>query len=236
MLSIQDLEALRQATSAHDATALDAALRQIGSPPDEAIAASAAALMSHPDRNLRVLALRVLAHQSGERALRGVLAGLRDEKRRVLAVAIQACPNFLCHDEIVARLTAIVRDEGQKRKLRRRALSMLAGDDGRLQSDLWPSVYAALQALMTKPAYRFPILFGMARLALRPRTRALLEAFAASRDGAESRMARRALRGERIIHIDSYAADDAMRQWITAACDIAHGRMFYWLPRVRHGA
>ena len=92
--------------------------------------------VSRPERNLRVLALRVLAHQRGERAMHGVLAGLNDEKRRVCAVAIQACPSFLVFEEIVRRLEAIVHDTRLKRKLRRHALSMLSGNEGRWRGDL----------------------------------------------------------------------------------------------------
>ena len=44
-------------------------------------------------------------------------------------------------------------------------------------------------------------------------------------------MAGRALGGERVIHIDRYAGDDETRQRIMQTCDIAHGRMYYWLPR-----
>lgn len=41
----------------------------------------------------------------------------------------------------------------------------------------------------------------------------------------------RILGGERVIHIDRCAADEEMRQRIMRTCDIAHGRMYYWLPR-----
>ena len=74
--------------------------------------------------------LRVLQHQQGDVAMRGVLAGLNDEARRVCAVAIQASGNYLAYPEIVARLAEIARDSTLKRKLRRRALSMLAGTKG----------------------------------------------------------------------------------------------------------
>ena len=230
MLGLSDLEKLRDAYSAHSGATLDEALRQIGNPTLEAIAASAAEQMTKADRNKRILALRVLARQPGDIALRAVLAGLHDEKRRVCAAAIQACPNFMGYEAIAARLEAIARDAGLKRKLRRRALSMLAGDDGRLQGDLTPAAYAALRRLMPEAEYRFAILFGLVRLKPGTRVTALLQAFAKSADEAERRMAGRALMGERVAHIDGYAADKAMKRWIMDACDIAYGRMYYWLP------
>lgn len=231
MLSISDLDKLREAYSAHSDVSLADALRQIGDPSEEAIVAFAADQMSHSDRNVRVLALRVLLHQRGERAMRGVLAGLNDEKRRVCAVAIQAAANYLDHADIVGRLEEIARDAGLKRKLRRRALSMLAGNDGRLGGELTLAAAAALRRLMAESEFRFAILFGMVRLELTPRVKSILETFARSADEAERDMARRALGGERVIHIDGYAADEAMQRRIMETCEIAHGRMFYWLPR-----
>ena len=231
MLGISDLKKLRDAYGPYSDTTPAEALRQIGDPSDQAIVAFAVNLMSHSDRNLRVLALRVLAHQRGEAAMRGVLAGLLDETRRICASAIQACPNFLDNEAIVARLEDIARDGDLKRKLRRRALSMLAGNEGRLRGDLTPPVAAALRRLMAKPDLRNPIAFGLVRLELTPAVKSILEEFGRSSDEAERDMARRALAGERVVHIDRYAGDEATQRRITASCDIAQGRMYYWLPR-----
>lgn len=231
MLSIGDLKKLRQAYSVGSHVSVDEVLRRIGDPTDEAIIDFAVEQMSCKDRNIRVLALRVLEHYRGDRALQGLLAGLRDEKRRVCAAAIQACPNYLAREAVVARLEAIARDHGQKRKLRRRALSMLAGNEGRLRGDLSRAAAAALRRLMAEREYRFAILFGLVRLEAAPRTISLIEAFSASADEKEHQMAGRALGGERVIHIDRYSGDEAMQRRIMQTCDIAHGRMYYWLPR-----
>lgn len=231
MLRIADMILLREAYRLGDAQSRDAACEQIGKPPPAALVEYALAQLSSPDRNIRVLMLRVLREQRGERAMQGVLAGLHDEARRVCAVAIQACPNFLAYAEIVLRLEAMALDAGLKRKLRRRALSMLAGDEGRLPGDLTEVVAAALRRLMLKPDCRFAIVFGLARLQLASRTQALLELFAQSDDAAERRLAQRALSGEYIVHIDNYAHDAAEQQAIMQQCEIARGRMYYWLPR-----
>ena len=64
-----------------------------------------------------------------------------------------------------------------------------------------------------------------------PRVNALLNEFARSDDSRERELAERALQGEQVIHIDNYAADEELQRRIIDTCDIAHGRMYYWLPR-----
>lgn len=231
MLSIADMKLLRDAYSAHSELRPADAMRMIGNPAAEEVVDRALAGMANRDRNLRVLMLRVLQHQRGDRAMRGVLAGLHDDARRVCAVAIQASGNTLAYPEIVARLAAIARDATLKRKLRRRALSMLAGDEGRQQGDLTPAQFEALAELMKLPEYSFSIVFGLARLDLTPLVKMLLERFARSPVESESMLARRALSGERVAHLDDYAGDESLRRRIAESCDIAHGRMYYWLPR-----
>ena len=231
MLSLADMELLREAYSAYSELRPEVAMRMIGNPPAAEVVERALAGLAAGDRNRRVLMLRILQHQRGGRAMGGVLAGLHDEARRVCAVAIQASGNYLAYPEIVARLAAIAGDATLKRKLRRRALSMLAGDEGRQPGDLTAAAFAALSELMETPEYRFSIVFGLARLELRPRVKRLLEGCARSQAEAESALAQRALGGERVIHIDAYAGDETLRRRIAETCDIAHGRMFYWLPR-----
>ena len=231
MLSLADMKLLREAYSAYSELRPKDAMRLIGNPPAEDVVERAVAGMAERDRNLRVLMLRVLQHQRGDAAMRGVLAGLYAAERRVCAAAIQASGHYLAYPEIVARLDAIARDATLKRKLRRRALSMLAGNEGRHAGDLTPAVFDALTGLMHDPAFRFAIVFGLARLDAAPRVQALLERFARSSDADERKLAQRALSGERVIHIDAYADDESLRRRIAERCEIAHGRMYYWLPR-----
>ena len=231
MPSIAQFQILRSARHVGSAVTPAQALRQIGNPAPAELVEAALAQLSSSDRNIRVLMLRALAHQHGEQAMQGVLAGLRDASRRVCAVAIQACPNYLDYETITLQLEALARNPALKRKLRRRALSMLAGDEGRMTGDLTAAQDESLRRLMLASEYRFSILFGLARLETGARTRALLADFAASDDWQESGMAARALSGERIIHIDWYADEPDRRADIMRRCDIAHGRMFYWLPR-----
>ena len=78
---------------------------------------------------------------------------------------------------------------------------------------------------------RFAIVFGLVRLDAEPRIQSLLHEFAKSRDTAEAQLARRALSCERVIHIDNYSDDLPLQRHIVETCEIAHGRMYYWLPR-----
>ena len=231
LLSLDDLRTLRRGYNPNDALALAEALELTGNPTQQALIESARCCMARGDRNLRVLSLRVLRHQSGDQAASAVLEGLHDPAPRVCAAAIQACPNYLRDADIVARLEAIAADTRLKRKLRRRALSMLAGDEGRQPGDLTPPVYSALEGLLRQPAYRFAIVLGLARLKLAPGVKALLDTVAQADDSRAGLMARRALAGHRVIHIDAYTHDPALHRRITRSCQIAHGRMFYWLPR-----
>ena len=231
MLSISDMETLRDAYSATSDVTLDDAMERIGNPSAATVVDIAVAGLASPDRNTRVLMLRVLQHQHGKIAMRGVCSGLQDPGRRVCAVAIQACPNFMAFPEIVEQLELIAKSMTRKRKLRHRALSMLAGNEGRMRGDLTPAVVTALTRLMTDAEHHFSIVFGLAQLELAPRINTLLEDFARSVDDRERELASRSLAGERVIHIDAYARDEALNRRIMTNCEIAHERMYYWLPR-----
>lgn len=231
MPSISEYQALRLAYEAGDERRLARTLADCGLPSQRALTEAALASLRQGDRNQRVLMLRLLRYQHGSLASSGVLAGLHDPKRRVCAAAVQACPNYLAYPDIVERLEAIALDQGAKRKLRRRALSMLAGDEGRLRGDISEPVMAALRRMMASEEHRFTIVFGLARLALEARIRQLLADFAASEARLERDFAGRALAGEIVIHIDAYSRVPALRRRVMESCPIAHGRMYYWLPR-----
>ena len=236
MLTIRDCKILREAYSTVSGLTVDEACRLIGNPTDETLIDYACEQMSNPDRNVRVVMLRLLAHQTGAQAAHGVLSGLCDGRRRVCAVAIQACANYLKFDEIVRQLVSIATDPNRKRKLRRRALSMLSGDEGRWKGDLTTPVFATLSPLIQAGELRFTILFGLIRLEIAPRIESLLVEFAESGDKAERLLAERALDGEFVIHIDNYADDPERQRQIMEHCDIAYGRMYYWIPRQSAGA
>jgi hypothetical protein len=78
MLSLDAMRKLRAAYDPYSGVSEVDVLRQIGNPTRDAIIDTVLEGLHSEDRNIRVLMLRVLAGQSGERAMRGILAGLGD--------------------------------------------------------------------------------------------------------------------------------------------------------------
>lgn len=230
------LEAMRQIKDAYafQPSAMRDVFERWGNPAPDEIVESARAGMQSEDRNVRVLMLRVLKHQTGENAMRGVLAGLNDPMRRVRSVAVMSSGNYLHFPEITDRLKEIVTDAHEKRKIRSQALSTLSGASQKAMEDLSETVTDALQSLAQTEQYRFNILFGLLRLDLTDRVDALLREFVKDGTKAEAIMATRALCGYRVIHIDSFAHDKAVQKRILQTCELAAGRMFYWIPRAEY--
>lgn len=232
------LEAMRQIKDSYTSqpSAMREVLERLGSPAPEEIVEAALAGMQSEDRNVRVLMLRVLKHQTGENAMRGVLAGLNDPMRRVRSVAVMSSGNYLQFSEVTDRLKQLVTDEHEKRKIRSQALSTLSGASQKAKEDLSDTVTGALQSLAQTEQYRFNILFGLLRLDLTERVEALLREFVKDGTKAEAIMATRALCGYRVIHIDSFAYDKAVQKRILQTCELAAGRMFYWITRAEYEA
>lgn len=230
------LDAIRQIKDAYALPpfAMREVFERLGNPsPDEIVEAALAGVQSE-DRNVRVLMLRVLKLQTGEEAMRGVLAGLNDPMRRVRSVAVMSSGNYLQFPEITDRLKQIVTDEQEKRKIRSQALSTLSGASQKAMEDLSETVTDVLQSLARTEQYRFNILFGLLRLDLTDRVEELLREFVKDGSKAEAIMATRALCGYRVIHIDSFASDKAAQKHILQTCELAAGRMFYWMPRAEY--
>jgi len=234
MLTMEAMRRLRDAYAPYPRVTVDAVMDEIGHPTREAIIETALAGMNSPDRNVRVLMLRVLAAQSGEAAAEGILAGLGDPKRRVRLVAIRSSRNYLSFPQITARLEAIVTDEAEKRKIREQALGVLAGQRDALVDDLSETAAGALKTLAQTGKYRWQILFNLTRLDLTSPVENLLKAFVADGSKAEAIMATRALCGFRVVHIDQFEGDEAARRHIVQSCELAAGRMFYWVPRAEY--
>lgn len=108
---------------------------------------------------------------------------------------------------------------------------MLSGDEGRCRGDLSIPVFAALSTHIQDDELRFPILFGLMRLETAPRIESLLAQFSESGDDAERVLAKRALDGEVVIHIDNFAHYPERQRRLMAGREIAYGRMYYWIPR-----
>ncbi|GEM_PF-550586 len=231
MLSLDDMKILRDGYQPFHPLSLQDALSRVGNPSSDTILETALDGMQSEDRNIRVLMLRILKHQSGEKAMHGVLAGLNDDKRRIRSVAIKASGNFHEFPEITERLKAMAIDESEKPKIREHALSSLAGDEGRMVGDLDQPVVGALQSLLKTEAYRFQILFGLVRLDLNQRVEELLREFVKSGSKDEAVIATRALSGYRVVHIGIFENDREAEARVKQDGDIAHGRMYYWITR-----
>jgi hypothetical protein len=182
--------------------------------------------MDSPDRNVRVAALRALAREAGPRAAAGLLRGLNDPKRRVRMVATKCASAHLDGAAITDRLSEIVRDESEIRRIRASALHCLAAA-GRPIPD---AAAAAIQDLVQADSHRTEVLFLLARSPLTPATERLLEEIVRIGTKDEAVTATRALCGFRVAHIGEFR-DPNDRRRIERTCARAAGRVFYWVPR-----
>ncbi|MBZ0301133.1 MAG: hypothetical protein K8J31_15405 [Anaerolineae bacterium] len=234
MLSMEAMQQLREAYLPYWPVMEADVLDQLGQPTRDEIIETALAGMQSQDRNVRVLMLRVLVGQSGAQAMQGILAGLDDPARRVRSVAIKSSGNYLEFPEITNRLQAIITDESEKRKHREQALQVLAVFGARTIGYLTEAMAETLETLAQTEKYRWQILFGLARLDLTDRIEDLLRAFVQDGSKAEAVMATRALCGYRIVHIDELSADKAAQSHVMQTCELAAGRVFYWITRAEY--
>jgi hypothetical protein len=239
MLSLEAMRQLKDAYDPHLPTSEIEALELVGNPtPDEIIETALAGLQS-ADRNVRVLMLRVLKWQTGEKAMRGILVGLNDKMRRVRAVAIKSSGNYHQFPEITNRLRELVADEQEKRKIRSAALGSLAGAGVSAVEDpldLTTTAAEALKTLGKTEKYRSGILLGLLRLDQTEQVEELLKEFVTNGTKAEAIMATRALCGYRVIHIGLFENDKTAQRHIRQSCELAAGRMFYWITRAEFEA
>ena len=232
MISLEYMKKLRAAYQAHAPRPEQEVLTEIGNPTQEEIVATALEGLKSEDRNVRVLMLRVLNRQSGEEAMRGILAGLHDEKRRVKEVALKSCQPFLHHPEIPARLEEMVTDEDEHKKIRAGALHTLTGHGVGARLDVLPKVAAAsLESLAQNRQFREKILFNLLMLDLSEHVDDLLKDFVKNGSKEEAVMATRALCGYRVVHVDAFAHDRKLQKQVMHRCELAAGRVFYWMKR-----
>lgn len=231
MLSLEAMRQLKDAYFPHLGVSEQDVFERLGNPTRDEIIETALEGLKSGDRNIRVLMLWVLKGQTGEKAMRGILAGLHDKARRVRSVAIKSSANYHQYPDITKRLKEIVTDENEIRKIRGQALATLAGADGPGVKDLTETAADALESLAKTEKYRFDILFGLLRLDLTPEVEELLKAFVKNGTKAEAIMATRALCGYRVIHINMFENDKSAQRHILQTCELAAGRMWYWITR-----
>jgi hypothetical protein len=177
--------------------------------------------------------LRVLKHQSGSRAMQGILAGLNDPKRRVRAVAIAGSAGFHGYPEITDRLEAIALDEQETQRVRRFALDSLTGSAGVSAQELTASHLNALRMLAKSDAYRSALLFRLLHLDLTGPVEALLREFVAGGTREEAVMATRALYGYRVVNLGDFESEQ-VRDYVAQTCELAAEHVSYWVKREQY--
>ncbi|MEM7030802.1 MAG: hypothetical protein AAF629_14645 [Chloroflexota bacterium] len=227
------MEKLRAAYRRHESADETAILQEIGNPSKDEIIDSALAGLKSENRNVRVLMLRVLAGQSGQKAMQGILLGLQDEKRRVKDVAIKSCHHFLAFPEITQRLEALAVDDQEHRKIRQGAIHCLTGHNAGISplQELPEAAMSAIEMLVKNDTQRSEILFRLLFLDLNERVEMLLKDFVAHGSKEEAVMATRALCGYRVIHIVEFEGHPLLIKQVEQTCEVAAGRTYYWIKR-----
>lgn len=231
MLSIESMRLLHEGYKHYSDYSLHQAMADIGSPTNDEILASALALVQSADRNERVLALRILAHQDSKEAMLAVLQCLSDPKRRVRQVATASARAYIHQPEIVARLQEMTLDEAEKLKIREHALQTLSLLHEQSCPELPVPVTEALSELAQGEAHRTSILQALVRLELSDGVKQLLEAYVEGGTREEAIMATRALAGQRVIHFGAFEGDSAVQRYLKEHCEIAYGRVWHWIDR-----
>ncbi len=227
MLSIDDMRQLRGAYNPYLPDTEEEVLAGLGNPSREEIVGTALEGLKSEDRNTRVLMLRVLKGQEGESAMRGILTGLSDEKRRVKLVALAGCQSFLDCSEITSRLEEMVHDEAEHRRVRVGALHCLAR--------IGATSFMA-DTLSKHTHYRAGLLLGLLGLELSDEVESLLKAFVEDGTKEEAVMATRGLCGYRVISLGAFENDRATQRQIKETCEPAAGRVYYWMKRTEYQA
>ena len=194
---------------------------------DTAFAAALTAV-ADPDRNMRVLALRVVAEVARPEGAQAVVAALGDPKRRVREVAIKSAKPFLGDTAVVNRLTQMVQDEDESPRLRTKALFALGGgypspnSGGRIP----PVALAALQSLAAAQRYRAAVLARLVAIDMTAEVDALLREFVRDGTKEEAVAATRALCGYRLVNWGNATPAE-----LAAAGAEPAGGVHYWVRR-----
>ena len=189
--------------------------------------------ISSDDRNVRVLAVRMLQKAADaaelssdqyERAVAGLRAGLDDPKRRVREVALKSSSPFLGHPDIVERIREMVEDGNEKRRIRTDAIRALSS-----ASALGQAGAEAIAQILEIPGLRRVALLWLAQMPVTEQVKGLLEEFVEHGTREEAIMATRALCGYRIVNLG--AIDASERRAFAQSADLAFGRAWYWIKR-----
>lgn len=231
-VSVEQLRRLSfaYATEIHRPGTLAAVRSEIGDPGRDEVLDGALQAVASPDRNVREAMVRLLGVLGGERAAPAILQATRDAARRVRRRAVQACAAVLEYPGVADRLREILQDESEIRRIRQCALPALTRPLTWRQA-LPEAVVEAVGELARADGYRRRVTFLLSLGPLNDRSRELLQEIVRIGDKDEAVMATRALSGFRIGHIGEWHADPGRQRWIERNCDVAEGRVWYWVPR-----
>lgn len=232
MMSFESMQKLRDVYLPYeiDAKQVDEVFLRLGNPSIEEIVETANYYMDDPDRNVRVMMLRVLGNQSGQKAAEGILKGLKDGERRVRECAVKCSSNFLGFSFIVEAIKDIAVDEKEKKKIRRIALSyVVRGLEECPERAVDKTFDTLLDDLIKSEQYRMAVLFQLLHLELNDRVEELLKYYVKNGSREEAVMATKALCGYKVINLGD--VDEAVRKKIMQTCDLAAKHVSYWVKR-----
>ena len=187
--------------SAHpwDTRIRDLALEAIGRPSDDDVVTSAVGALASDDRNLRVVALRVLRwHLVDPSAVDAVLRATRDPARRVRRIAIGLCAMLTDRADVTERLREVVDDPREIPKIGSAALGALVNTAVR---PLPEAVQRSLVELLRADAHREHVLLRLLQQPLDDSARAILRDVVRTGTKGEAVAATRALCGQRIVNL-----------------------------------
>jgi HEAT repeat protein len=202
-------------------------LRDLGDPDGETLAAAALERMTSGDRNVRVAMLRVLALAGGPEAVRGILLGLDDEKKRVREVAAKSSARFVTDERVAKRLERAVRDG--ERGSSGPAFQILAGlYAAPYRAVPNPMLVEALGSLAESTRHRPAVLTALVRSRLTDEVRSLLHEIVRHGTKQEAVIATRRLCGYRVARLEEFPPDE--QPAIRRTCERAWGDVWYWVP------
>jgi hypothetical protein len=178
------------------ATRRRSALIALGQPSDDDVVSSALPLLSDPDRNLRVVGLRILGWYADRTDVAGaIVQASRDPGRRVRRIALQ----LLRADrpDGARRLVEIAQDPQEHHRIRTEAVVKLAR---RGQNE---ETLSALRSLLERRTDRGRVLVALLSQPVNDSARDLLERIVEVGTKEEAVAATRALCGFRLVRSDS---------------------------------
>ena len=204
------------------------AYEALGQPADDEVVSSALPLLSDPDRNLRVLGLRVLGWYRERPDVASALArASRDPRRRIRRIAVQLLPADRLDG--ARRLLEVAQDPAEHHRIRVEALLKLTRW-GQSEETL-----SGLRSLIEQRADRGRVLIALLAQPVDEAARDLLEHIVDIGTKEEAVAATRALCGFRLVRSDSGPPPSGTPADISWA--FTPGSMmktnyakFYWVP------